>query len=59
MAKELQCSFCGKFKHDVMQMIAGPTAFICDECVQLCAQIIIEEHPEWRDQLDEKLNETS
>jgi ATP-dependent protease Clp ATPase subunit len=35
-----------------MQIIAGPEAFICDECVQLCVRIIITEHPEWREQLD-------
>jgi hypothetical protein len=47
-----ECSFCGKPKSEVMQIIAGPEAFICDECVQLCVRIVIAEHPEWRDQLD-------
>jgi hypothetical protein len=51
-SKPPQCSFCGKAKSEVMQIIAGPEAFICDECVQLCVRIIITEHPEWRDQLD-------
>ena len=47
-----QCSFCGKANSEVMQIIAGPEGFICDECVQLCVRIIITEHPEWREQLD-------
>ena len=37
------CSFCGKSQHDVNKMIAGPTAFICHECVDLCVEIIKEE----------------
>ena len=36
----LYCSFCGKSQHDVRKLIAGPTVFICDECVQLCDDII-------------------
>jgi predicted RNA-binding Zn-ribbon protein involved in translation (DUF1610 family) len=50
--KPPECSFCGKAKSEVLQMIAGPEAFICDECVQLCVRIIVAEHPEWRGQLD-------
>lgn len=38
----LYCTFCGKSQHDVSQLIAGPTVFICDECVDLCADIIRE-----------------
>ena len=34
--KLLYCSFCGKSQHEVRKLIAGPTVFICDECVELC-----------------------
>ena len=40
----LYCSFCGKSQHEVKKLIAGPTVFICDECVELCMDIIKEEH---------------
>jgi ATP-dependent Clp protease ATP-binding subunit ClpX len=40
----LYCSFCGKSQHEVRKLIAGPTVFICDECVELCTDIIREEH---------------
>ena len=40
----LFCSFCGKSQHEVKKLIAGPTVFICDECVELCMDIIKEEH---------------
>ena len=47
MSKEtkntLYCSFCGKSQHEVRKLIAGPTVFICDECVELCMDIIKEE----------------
>ena len=39
----LYCSFCGKSQHEVRKLIAGPTVFICDECVDLCTDIIREE----------------
>ncbi|MEE2957225.1 MAG: ATP-dependent Clp protease ATP-binding subunit ClpX [Pseudomonadota bacterium] len=39
----LYCSFCGKSQHEVRKLIAGPTVFICDECVELCMDIICEE----------------
>ena len=39
----LYCSFCGKSQHEVRKLIAGPTVFICDECVELCMDIIREE----------------
>ena len=39
----LYCSFCGKSQHEVRKLIAGPTVFICDECVELCKDIIHEE----------------
>ena len=41
--KNLYCSFCGKSQHEVRKLIAGPTVFICDECVELCMDIIKEE----------------
>ena len=41
--KPLYCSFCGKSQHEVKKLIAGPTVFICDECVELCMEIIKEE----------------
>ncbi|MAN66182.1 ATP-dependent Clp protease ATP-binding subunit ClpX [Hyphomonas sp.] len=40
----LYCSFCGKSQHEVKKLIAGPTVFICDECVELCMDIIREEN---------------
>src|SRR5271155_1020320 len=39
----LYCSFCGKSQHEVRKLIAGPTVFICNECVELCMDIIREE----------------
>ncbi len=44
--KSLRCSFCGKNQHDVRRLIAGPSVFICDECVELCNDIICEETPD-------------
>jgi len=41
--KLLYCSFCGKSQHDVRKLIAGPSVFVCDECVELCNEIIREE----------------
>ena len=40
----LYCSFCGKSQHEVRKLIAGPTVFICDECVELCMDIMGEEN---------------
>ena len=40
----LYCSFCGKSQRDVRKLIAGPTVFICDECVELCMDIVGEEN---------------
>src|SRR5262245_45571660 len=40
----LYCSFCGKSQHEVRKLIAGPTVFICDECVELCMDIVSEEN---------------
>ncbi|HEY0901847.1 MAG TPA: ClpX C4-type zinc finger protein, partial [Micavibrio sp.] len=39
----LYCSFCGKSQHEVRKLIAGPNVFICNECVELCMDIIREE----------------
>ena len=41
--KLLYCSFCGKSQHEVRKLIAGPSVFICDECIDLCNDIIREE----------------
>ena len=41
--KLLYCSFCGKSQHEVRKLIAGPSVFVCDECVDLCNDIIREE----------------
>jgi len=41
------CSFCGKARAEVLQLVAGIHGFICNECVQLCVRIISVEHPEW------------
>src|SRR3989442_12182939 len=42
----LRCSFCGKSQNDVRKLIAGPTVYICDECIELCNDIIAEEWEE-------------
>jgi ATP-dependent Clp protease ATP-binding subunit ClpX len=42
--KPLHCTFCGKSQHEVRKLIAGPTVFICDECVELCMDIVGEEN---------------
>ena len=39
---DLSCSFCGKSQKEVKKLIAGPTVYICDECVELCREIIVE-----------------
>ena len=41
--KLLYCSFCGKSQQEVKKLIAGPSVFICDECIELCNDIILEE----------------
>ena len=43
--KTLFCSFCGKSQHEVKKLIAGPSVFICDECIDLCNEIIRDELP--------------
>jgi ATP-dependent Clp protease ATP-binding subunit ClpX len=46
--KTLYCSFCGKSQHEVKKLIAGPSVFICDECIDLCNEIIRDELPAGR-----------
>ncbi|MFT5976913.1 MAG: ATP-dependent Clp protease ATP-binding subunit ClpX, partial [Urechidicola sp.] len=53
--KLLYCSFCGKSQHEVRKLIAGPSVFICDECVDLCNDIIREEIQEKSNDADGKL----
>jgi len=53
--KLLYCSFCGKSQHEVKKLIAGPSVFICDECVDLCNDIIREEIQEHQDSGQNKL----
>ena len=43
--KTLYCSFCGKSQHEVKKLIAGPSVFVCDECIELCNDIIRDEVP--------------
>ena len=53
--KTLYCSFCGKSQHEVRKLIAGPSVFICDECIELCNDIvkdeILDDHGEGQDKL--------
>jgi ATP-dependent Clp protease ATP-binding subunit ClpX len=53
--KLLYCSFCGKSQHEVRKLIAGPSVFICDECVELCNDIIREEMQESTGEASDKL----
>lgn len=53
--KLLYCSFCGKSQHEVRKLIAGPSVFICDECVDLCNDIIREEMQEVGEKASDKL----
>ncbi len=53
--KLLYCSFCGKSQHEVRKLIAGPSVFICDECVELCNDIIREELDDRTDRSRDKL----
>jgi RNA polymerase primary sigma factor len=47
---KLSCSFCGKTQSEVLQLIAGPSVFVCNECVQLCVGIVATENPDWLEQ---------
>ncbi|AWN74583.1 ATP-dependent Clp protease ATP-binding subunit ClpX [Legionella anisa] len=53
--KVLYCSFCGKSQHEVKKLIAGPSVFVCDECVELCNDIIREETHESHEEVDVRL----
>jgi ATP-dependent Clp protease ATP-binding subunit ClpX len=53
--RTLKCSFCGKNQEAVRKLIAGPSVYICDECVQLCNEIILEEWDEQTSQVSQKL----
>jgi ATP-dependent Clp protease ATP-binding subunit ClpX len=44
--KQLKCSFCGKSQEQVKRLVAGPGVYICDECIELCSEIIEEEFEE-------------
>lgn len=52
--KTLYCSFCGKSQHEVKKLIAGPSVFVCDECIELCNEIIRDELPASTDGKDGK-----
>ena len=52
----LRCSFCGKSRDQVRKLIAGPTVYICDECVGLCNEIISEDWQETREEISSKLS---
>src|SRR6201991_4555936 len=52
--KTLYCSFCGKSQHEVKKLIAGPSVFICDECIDLCNEIIRDELPAGDEQREER-----
>ena len=51
MDRHLRCSFCGKSRDEVRKLIAGPTVYICDECVNLCNDIIAERYRQNADDL--------
>jgi ATP-dependent Clp protease ATP-binding subunit ClpX len=51
----LRCSFCGKSREEVRKLIAGPTVYICDECIDLCNDIIAEDWEEEKEQVSSKL----
>jgi len=47
----LVCSFCAKEQAEVRRLIAGPNVFICNECIELCIQIVAEEDENWRERI--------
>jgi ATP-dependent Clp protease ATP-binding subunit ClpX len=55
----LRCSFCGKSREQVRKLIAGPTVYICDECISLCNDIIAEEWQEAKEEISSKLRKPS
>ncbi len=44
LEKEIRCSFCGKSQREVSKIIAGPTAYICNECISICNEILEDDH---------------
>jgi len=52
--KELRCSFCGKTQDEVKRLIAGASAYICDECVELCNEILAEEYENWEEDIESR-----
>ena len=59
MDRHLRCSFCGKSRDEVRKLIAGPTVYICDECVNLCNDIIAEDWEETKEEISSKLRKPS
>ena len=59
MDRHLRCSFCGKSRDEVRKLIAGPTVYICDECVNLCNDIIAEDWEEAKEEISSKLKKPS
>ena len=59
MDRHLRCSFCGKSRDEVRKLIAGPTVYICDECVNLCHDIIAEDWEEAKEEISSKLRKPS
>ncbi|MEX5214271.1 MAG: ATP-dependent Clp protease ATP-binding subunit ClpX [Nitrospiraceae bacterium] len=59
MDRHLRCSFCGKSRDEVRKLIAGPTVYICDECVNLCNDIIAEDWEEAKEEISSKLRKPS
>src|SRR5580765_7281799 len=55
MDRHLRCSFCGKGRDEVRKLIAGPTVYICDECVGLCNDIIVEDMEGRQETISSKL----
>ena len=53
-SQALKCSFCGKSQKQVIKLIAGPGVYICDECIELCVEIIEEEKVEKLDSVPEE-----
>ena len=53
--KQLKCSFCGKTQEQVKRLVAGPGVYICDECIELCSEIIEEEFEDTK--VDAELND--
>ena len=50
----LYCSFCGKTNREVLLLIAGPTVFICDECIDLCTEIVAEKRKSICDKIEQE-----